>query len=180
MLDRLYDGFRRLLRTPVWEKCVDGGAAFVEVKRSADGKGWHPHLHVIVVGRFLPAKLLSQTWYAVTKDSWIVDVRTIADPRKARQYVVKYATKPCPVSVVRDEQSLREAMSALHGRRLITTFGSWRGTPLRPKQDPGDYEPICTIACLLDACFRGEAAALAIWAELSPSRRMSEVEARSP
>jgi hypothetical protein len=71
LLDRLYRHFKALRNTELWEKTVDGGCAFLEVKWNQKAKRWHPHLHLILEGRFLPQADLSNTWRALTGDSFI-------------------------------------------------------------------------------------------------------------
>ena len=48
-----------------------------------NGKGWHPHLHMILlVDDWIDKDKLSAEWYAITGDSFIVDVRRVK-PSKA-------------------------------------------------------------------------------------------------
>ena len=43
-----------------------------------NGKGWHPHLHMILlVDDWIDKDKLSAEWYAITGDSFIVDVRRV-------------------------------------------------------------------------------------------------------
>lgn len=165
-LAKLLDNFRRLQRTKLWTTCVDGGVAIVEVKRNKLKTDWHPHLHCVVTGRFLPQNVLSQVWKSITKDSFIVDVRAVDNPRIASNYITKYVTKPVDRSVLNHLESLAEAIEAMRGRRTIITFGQWRGTPLRPTNGPSDYELVANLQTLIDHARRGEASALYIYAQL--------------
>lgn len=135
LLDRLYRHFKALRQTELWTKAVDGGCAFLEVKWSAKANRWHPHLHLILEGRYLPQAELSNTWRALTKDSWIVDVRQINDSENASNYVTKYVTKPLNTSFSGNPDRLDEAVVAMKGRRLVFCFGSWYGTPLNAAED---------------------------------------------
>ena len=48
-----------------------------------NGKGWHPHLHMILlVDDWIDKDKLSDEWYSITGDSFIVDVRRVK-PSKA-------------------------------------------------------------------------------------------------
>lgn len=171
-LNKLYDAFRRLQRTNLWRKCVDGGVAIVEVKRNFAKESWHPHLHCIVEGRFIPQKVLSEVWHSLTKDSFIVDVRLVKNAGVAARYVTKYVSKPLQKEIYRHIPSLVEAIQAMHGRRALITFGDWRGMRLVPKKEPGEYRILCRLETLISHCLNGEASALAIYARL---RRLPHV-----
>jgi hypothetical protein len=134
LIDRLMRSFRYLRSHPTWEKAVDGGCAFLEIKRSDKAHRWHPHLHILAEGRFLKQSELSDAWRSITKDSYIVDVRD-ARMEAARHYITKYASKPLNASFSRSEAHLDEAMESLKGRRLVTTFGTWYGTAISSAED---------------------------------------------
>lgn len=99
--------------------------------------GWHPHIHIIVLLHkdeqidFNPKKpkssLLSKQWLAITKDSFIVDLRPIyGDPVQGFIEVFKYALK---FSDLTPEQTV-EAYSLLRGSRLQGSFGLFRGVKI--------------------------------------------------
>ena len=137
-LQKLYAAFRRLRNRLWWKRRVTGGIVFVEIKWSEGGNRWHPHLHVLVQGRYLPCKELAAEWYQCTGDSYIVDVRIVKDTARAADYVAKYATKGYAANVLDDHDRLVEAIGALHGRRLVIVFGLWRGFRLNdPPSDEG-------------------------------------------
>jgi hypothetical protein len=127
-IDRLYTGFRYLRSHPIWDG-VDGGAAMLELKYNDKNHHWHPHLHILVEGRFLPQAELSDAWRSITKDSHIVDIRDARDDGAA-SYVAKYATKPLSTSYCHIPELLDECIEAIKGRRMILTFGTWYGTRL--------------------------------------------------
>ena len=110
---------------------------FTEIKIGRDSM-WHVHCHIIAEGGFLPSSDLSREWHAVTGDSPIVDVRDVADVQAAAGYVAKYGSKPCDPSVIYSPERLVEAISALKGIRLATTFGEWRGKKLSASSDDTD------------------------------------------
>jgi hypothetical protein len=145
-IDRLGTCFTRLRHRKLWQSAVGGGASFVEIKRSKDGRHWHPHLHIVVEGRYLAQSALSADWLAVTGDSYVVDIRMIRDAAKVGSYVVKYASKPLDRSLYANPDWLDEAMIALRGRRLVATFGSWSHLALTAAgDDPGDWEFVATL-----------------------------------
>lgn len=159
-IDRLLKGFRTLRRTAIWGNAQDGGAAFLEIKRTPDGL-WHPHLHVVCEGNFISQPSLRETWRGITGDSWIVDVRMIRDAEAVSGYVAKYAAKPLDPSVIENHDALQEAMTALAGRRLCNCFGSWRGYELEQKpEDPKDWEFCWHLSQFLILCKRQDQTAI--------------------
>ena len=137
-LDRLLSCFLALRRRNWWKGVVTGGASFVECKVSAKSGMWHVHLHCLVEGSFMPQRDLSKEWMAVTGDSSIVDVRDARDETAVTSYVVKYVTKPADGTIFRDPERLLEMIMAMRGRRLCTTFGTWRGMRLSEVDDDGE------------------------------------------
>jgi len=138
-LNTLYASFRRLRRSPLWKRCVAGGAAFCEPCWSQRSQAWHVHLHIIADGRFIPQKELSDAWLVATGDSYIVDVRLIHNGDKAVEYVTKYACKPLTSETMRDVDRLQEAIVALRGRRLVLPFGAWYHVKLTAVSDDTDW-----------------------------------------
>ena len=135
-LDRLIAAFRRFRRTRWWSRRVQGGVATTEIKWSVKSAHWHPHLHILCRGEYLPAEELSKQWHIATGDSYIVDVRLVNDPDQASSYIAKYVSKPCPRSTYRDVDRLQEMIMALTGRRLFIAFGTCN----LPKR-PADADP---------------------------------------
>jgi len=126
-LDRLYEAFKTLRKSALWKNTQTGGIAFLELKRDKAGERWHPHFHILTQGKFLPQVELSKLWKVITTDSHIVDVRLVRDLSKATEYVTKYASKPMDSTVFERTESLDEAIVALKHRRLMMTFGNWKG-----------------------------------------------------
>lgn len=151
-LDRLQESFDSLRRTKLWCDAVDAGVAFVEVAHNDETGRWHPHLHILCVGRYLPHDVLKAAWLNVTGDSHVVDVRLVQDPGKVAQYVTKYVTKPADNKLYRNDLALDQAIQALKGRRLVTTFGAWRGTPLLKNASMDDWTPLMPWPELLSRC----------------------------
>lgn len=129
-LDRLYACFVALRRCKFWSKCVQGGCSMIEVTRNAATGTWHPHMHLILQGSYMPHAQLRHHWLKITGDSSIVDVRAVRDQQEVYRYVAKYVTKPWKGEHVRDTAVLNETMRALDGKRLCNTFGSWRSLRL--------------------------------------------------
>lgn len=139
LLDKLLSCFRKLRRTTVWQSTQDGGAAFLEVKWNPQTSRWHPHLHIVSQGRYIPQHLLRMAWNQITVNSFIVDVRPINSRPGLCSYVTKYVSSPISHSVTNDPDLLVQAIKALHGRRTCTTYGCWRGLRLIHKPDGDDW-----------------------------------------
>ena len=162
-IDKLYRSFGLLRRSKLWQARVTGGVAVCEVKPGKSHDGWHPHLHCIIEGKFLPYKVLRALWMGITKDSFILDIRPGGDAESAAYYICKYITKPFTSETIRTESRLEEAIHALHGRRVITTFGSWRGKDLTGFQNEETWRIICPLATLRDRVNAGDDEARMVW-----------------
>ena len=124
---------------------------FTEIKIGRDGR-WHVHCHIIAESSFLDSQELSREWHSVTGDSPVVDVRAIKDLDHAARYVAKYGSKPCDRSVLFQPSRLIEAITALRGSRMCTTFGEWRGRKLSsPNEDTDNigWEEVGTIKSIM-------------------------------
>lgn len=162
-LDRLYASFVRLRHRSFWKEHVDGGCAVCELKLGRDGL-WHVHLHLLLEGKYLDQRTLSREWHGVTGDSSIVDVRIVRDGAIGARYVSKYATKPACSEVYDDQDKLDEMILALGGRRLVMTFGTWRGLQLHGDEvAPPPLVNKRSLHTLLAQVRRGEPNAYGLW-----------------
>lgn len=137
----LYKFFGILRRRPFWKKRITAGVWFFQIKRGKNDGLWHPHLHLICDGRYVPQKELSEAWDNVTGGSKIVDIRQVKDPKKAADYVSRYATAPCDLTSFSDDDAI-EIFDSLHGRRICGSFGNCRDLQLVPSKcpDADDWE----------------------------------------
>lgn len=176
-LDRLYTCFTRLRERSFWKEHVKGAAAFLEIKVSKDGRLWHPHIHILAEGRYIPKEILSSEWLAVTGDSYIIDVRYVNDPKKTAAYIAKYASKPLDPTLFRDPEKLDEAVVCLKGRRLCTTLGSWRGIELEkhPPREAG-WLRMGLLDRVKDLADSGDPIAAAVIAKILPRRYQTKPE----
>jgi hypothetical protein len=109
------EAFRRLRSRKIWKENVKGGVYVVEVKHNLTG--WHVHIHAIILARFIPQRLLSKAWQAVS-GSPIMDIRQ-APNRGVITYLTTYLTKTQLSSA---DQLI--ANEALFGTRLFSVFGA--------------------------------------------------------
>ena len=150
-LDRLYSSFARFRACRSIKKALQSGLAFLELKVNPDTTLWHPHLHVLFQGAYLPQDLARKTWMNITGDSYIVDIRAVHGAAQAASYVAKYASKALSPSVWRSPRHLDEAIIALAGRRTFNVFGTWTGFHLsKPPADECLWEPFCRLADLIE------------------------------
>jgi hypothetical protein len=174
-VDKLHRCFAKLRRTKIWLDKVVGGCSVIEVKPKESGIGWHPHIHAVVEGRFLPLKLIRKHWLTITGDSFIVDIQYGKDPEKAGRYVSKYITKPFDDGTTRTPHRLCEAVHALNGRRLVTTFGSWRGHRLTVYVPTSTWIKVCSLDQLRTAADEGEEDAQLLYRYLYENRAYRNV-----
>lgn len=139
---RLYTCFRALRADPWWKQHVDGSAAFCEITLDPNTLLWHPHLHPVTSGKFMPQEVLSRKWLGVTGDSPIVHIKAVPKPSAVANYVCKYASKPMDASVFVDDDKLRELVTSLVGRRLCLTTGGWQKLKLTAKPKALDYSTL--------------------------------------
>lgn len=166
-LDHLLHSFARLRRSRLWRDHVRGGLTVLETSYNTKTQQWHPHLHVLWEGNFLPQDRLSQTWHAATGDSWVVDVRRVRSLTDVTNYLTKYLTKSLSKRIWHDRDRLAEAILTLHGRKLISCFGTWHRLRLLTPPDPtGEWFPLCSADRLLELVLRKDDDALRIASSL--------------
>jgi replication protein len=139
MLDRLHHAFRKMRQTPEWKEHVRGGVYVLQTTRDERKKQWHVHLHVITDGVYWPQALLAKLWHKVTGDSKIVDIRAVPDRRRVAKYVSDYVAKPADM-LSWSWAAVAEFAEAMHGRRLVHTFGTAHGAAMEDDADAGDAD----------------------------------------
>jgi len=161
-LDRLYRSFRTLRADEWWSKNVSGGCSFLEVTINPKSGQWHPHLHPLIQGSYLPQAVLSRKWFAITGNSPIVDIRAVPCNASVCLYVSKYASKCLDDSVFTNADKLSEMMCSMGGRRFCLTFGAWRGwkilehTPL----DMSEFKPAGSLTHITKEASLGDSFAI--------------------
>lgn len=142
----LYDFFKKLRRRPYWKNRITGGIWFFQVKKSKNDHLWHPHIHILCDGRYLPHDRLSDIWCEITHGSSVVDIRAVKNPKKAAEYVARYATAPAKLDDLEKDDAV-EVVDSLAGRRVCGTFGTAKGLQLVPKKcpDADEWEFLCGV-----------------------------------
>lgn len=162
-IDYLYKCFRKLRNFKLLKDSIVGGIWFFQIKKSKADELWHPHLHCVIDSEYMDKFLLSAAWAQITKTSKIVDIKTVTSIDEMAKYVARYAARPSILSEL-DPTDRLSLVSALHGRRLVGTWGSGRSISLRPVKPPdsddwvhvGNWQ---TVVGCLDSDYR----ARAIW-----------------
>jgi len=82
-----------------------------------------PHIHAIVYGPYIPQRVLSSAWQALTGNSYIVDIRQIHNVGDALEYVFKYVSKP--PSNLRSADDVAVYVAITRGFRRLHSYGIW-------------------------------------------------------
>lgn len=152
-ISRLRKSFRKLRQRRDFKTKLRGGIYFLELTKNKRTNEWHPHLHILFEGGFVPHGLLKNAWREITADSYIVDVRRVPNSKVAAGYISKYAGKPLPTNIIFDTESMVEAITALHGTRVFSSFGTWKELHLsKPPSDDTPWIPLMPLsACIMNA-----------------------------
>lgn len=182
MLQRLRDGWRRLRQTELWRRRVRGGVYVIETTYNLRTGDWHPHIHAVVDGTYIAQRQLSAQWLQATGDSPIVDIRAVRSRKAVARYVAKYVAKGVAIAEWPTE-AIAEYADAMHGARLVHTFGSLHGVRLIDDGDTRithDERTATPLSVLLRRLREGDARAARIigrlrslgglWARLLPQR----------
>lgn len=110
------------------EACkADGAVWSYEFKRGKNSGQWHPHVHAVWLCETPPdQEALSAQWKAITRDSFIVDVRPFHEGQDVVEgflEVFKYAVKFSDLPLDDNWHGFK----ILAGKRLIASFGVFRG-----------------------------------------------------
>lgn len=133
-IDRIYDAFRRLRKKNYFKSRLLGGFWYFQVTKSKKTGYWHPHIHCLCEGRYVPHRYLRAMWESITGDSVIVDIRPVRDARKATNDVTRYISRPMSLQGL-SADSMFSLFNAFHNRRLCGTFGSARKLSKQIKLD---------------------------------------------
>jgi len=168
-LSHLIASFRRLRQSVIWRRHVTGGLACLEITRGSDDC-WHPHLHVLMQGRYLSHSELRSAWFAATGTSTIVDIRMARGDAEVVKYVTKYASKPYDGEITRRPDLLDELITAMYQVKTLITFGDWRDLSTTAVTTEGAWEYVCSLADLVRRAAAMEHDALAVLAQLVGDR----------
>ena len=134
-IDLLRNRFARLRKTLFWKRRVVAGVYTLEVTRNEDTGLWHPHLHIVYAGAFIPQQELSELWQKITAGSPVVSISEVRDKGSVSYELAKYIGKPQQVAGWPDHAILEYA-TATKTCRMIGLFGKQPGQRV-DNQDPG-------------------------------------------
>lgn len=124
-IDQIYDAFRKLRKRNAFKFRIVGGFWFFQVTKSEKTGYWHPHVHCVCEGKFIPHETLKSLWERITGDSVVVDIRGIKDAKKVTNDVTRYISRPMSLKNLSTE-SMMDLFTSFHGRRLCGSFGTAR------------------------------------------------------
>lgn len=142
-INYLYNYFRLLRKRKDFRACVPGGLWFFQIKKSKGSGQWHPHLHCLITGLYIPHSRLVRMWKDITGNSTVVDIRPIRNPAKACNDAARYAACPGSLAGLSFDDAL-ELVECMHGRRICGTWGTARKVSLRPPTsvDSSEWESV--------------------------------------
>lgn len=129
-VDCLYSFFRKFRRAKFVRESAIGGIWFFQIKRSKKSGQWHPHIHCVVEGAYMPQRKLSRLWNQITNGSKVVDIRPVRDVMKGAAEVARYASTPADLETTSPTDYV-ELFKSLHGRRSCGTWGTAKKVSLR-------------------------------------------------
>ncbi len=133
-ITRLYTCFQLLKKTSLLKNTVKGGFWFFHIKRNKADSEWHPHLHLLITGSFIPKNALSKRWLKITGDSPVADIRVVKSRDSAARHTARYAAKPANVAGL-STANILELITALHGRRIVGAWGNAKSVSLRKSKE---------------------------------------------
>ena len=145
----IYRSAAKLRQTKWWKARVSGGFQCFEITWNPKTRQWHPHLHLLVHFDWLPQDELSHQWSLVADGATVVHVSLVKQDEKAIRECTKYIGKIVHRTVYAEPDLIPVLMQAMKGRRLVTTFGSWRLDPLI-KDEPPDPTAVWTVIGTLE------------------------------
>jgi hypothetical protein len=125
---RLRASFARLRRQPWWKKAVTGGVYTIEITRNPTTAQWHPHIHAILAGNFLPQPKIKAEWKRITEDSDIVHIADVTNREGVAREISKYVGKPQSLDNW-PADAIRDYAAATRGARMLHTWGKFHSTP---------------------------------------------------
>lgn len=175
LLRRLRESFARLRMAKFWTENVDAGVSFVEITRGRWGNRWHVHMHCLLAGKWMEHARIKEAWRTASKGSFICDIRTVKSNEMAARYVAKYATKGLDHSVLKENAELQEAIIALSGTRMVSTFGEWYNADVESEdEEPIEWKKLGRLDAIMLAAAQGEEWAIGCLRSLRPGMESSK------
>lgn len=118
---------------------AQAGVFSTEFKRGKGSGLWHPHVHMIWLCETAPdQQKLSQEWYSLTGDSYIVDVRAMYGTSSIDGFLETFKYSLKFTSMELSDNWI--AYQTLKSKRLINSFGDLRGIQIPETLTDDDLE----------------------------------------
>lgn len=111
--------FSKLIHRKFYKKSINGGFYFLHITNR--GNGWHPHLHIVYDGDYIPKKKLEADWFDITGDSFVVWIRANNSVSKALQYLLSDLLQKTKIR----NQDRDQYNAVLKGSRIVQGFGKY-------------------------------------------------------
>jgi Replication protein len=155
----LWESWTSLRRSVCWRRKVKGCIVALEVTYNPEKKTWHPHLNVLMEGDYFPFEELNKAWIKATGGKGRTS-RIQAANEKTVFELLKYTLKVAQRSehtgefeLILDEPvAIDEFLSAVHGSRLVRSYGTLHGLKLEEEDEEESAEkcPDCGSNCIID------------------------------
>ena len=165
-IEQLRKAFRRLRQSQVWAETQLYGISVCEVAYNKTADTWHPHLHILMRGKWAPIAAMRTAWWKACGVNARIHVREVDSNKSAAHYVSKYLGKGAKQTIdingkIEDapDQSLAsmppprllELITARCRKRWLLMVGEgpplpeWNAENL-PDQGANDWMPVCTLS----------------------------------
>lgn len=133
---RLTAAFKALRRSKFWKALCPGGIFTLQCTYNPQRDQYHPHIHAVITGDFIPQARLKEKWLKITGDSNNVDIRPVHSASEIASYIATYISKTNDPTDLPDHRIGDWALQ-IHGLRLFNTFGSLHNVKIdtREKED---------------------------------------------
>lgn len=144
---RIQSAFKRLRRGKNWKHNVKGGLSAFETTRNEVRGTWHVHIHVVADVHFYAQEELLADWRdALGTTGLKIGGANIQRAKSGEGMEVDDALRECIKYVSKGiddgmtDESLRELLKWMRGRRLTTCFGSFYGIHVDEEERPETEE----------------------------------------
>lgn len=131
----LRKAFGRLRRRKSIAHLITGGVYTIEITFNHETNQWHPHLHAILDGQYIPHQILKREWTEVSNGATIVDIRHAYQRSVVVGYITKYVSKGIDTARI-PTRALGEYVPAISSMRLVGTFGHAHGWQIEQEPRP--------------------------------------------
>jgi hypothetical protein len=166
-LNNLRKCFRRLRQRSLWKTSQTGSVAVIEVTRNTTYGQWHPHLHIVSYGKYLPQRQLSKAWLQITLTSKVVDVRPLKNRDGAAKYLSAYLAKSPEGLEATDSLAMLEWYDALKGARMTWCNGKLPGRDDEIEEAKPEWISLGKLSDVVARASRGDVDSVQACAELT-------------